>query len=111
MIVPTVSYWSENLVTTGRNVSRIQAYEMKSLRYVKKSTRKDRIPNLDICRELEISLITHKIEEWEKKLFRQLEKVADDTVLRQALFISQKLDFLKTKETMGWPWWPEQMIK
>lgn len=66
ILVLTVFYGFQDLVKTERDVSRIQASEMKFLRLVN-CVFKKRIRDMDVNRELQTSSIAHKIEEYGKR--------------------------------------------
>jgi hypothetical protein len=74
MAVPTILYGSEVWVTKERQLSRVQAAEMRYLRSVKGCTREDHIRNEDIRRELRVAplceVIKNNKENWRSHVTR-----------------------------------------
>ena len=69
---PTLIYGSERWVLNDALRSRIQETEMKYLRRVKGITRRDKVPNEIIRKELEIDSVLQVIENQRLKSFRHL---------------------------------------
>ena len=69
---PTLIYGSERWVLNDALRRRIQETEMKYLRRVKGITRRDKVPNEIIRKELEIDSVLQVIENQRLKSFRHL---------------------------------------
>jgi hypothetical protein len=67
MALPVLLYGSETLTIKTKDMSKIQATEMKNLRSVKGCTKLDHIKNEDIRKELDIDSTKYKIEDYRKK--------------------------------------------
>jgi len=74
-IVPTFLYGSENWTVTASQRRRIEAAEMKSLRPLAGYTLHDHKTNDFICRELKITGIIDKIDEYRQNWHLHLQRM------------------------------------
>jgi len=82
---PTLLYGSETWVTTTRDITRLEAAEMRFLRNVKGYTRLDKIGSEVIRKELEISGIQDVRSKHKRNWINHLERM-DNTRLPKPVF-------------------------
>jgi hypothetical protein len=82
---PTLLYGSETWVTTKRDMTRLEAAEMRSLRSVKRYTRLDKIRNEVIWKELEISGIQDVRSKHRQNWINHLERIDNTRLQKHAL--------------------------
>ena len=81
--VPIVLYGAEAWTMTEREWSRLQAGEMKFLRAIKGKTRRDRIRNEDIRRELNMESMKEKVEKMRLRWFGHVKRMGEDRLPRR----------------------------
>lgn len=81
--VPIMLYGAETWTMTEREWSRMQAGEMRFLRAIKGKTRRDRIRNEDIRRELNMESIRGKIENMRIRWFGHMKRMGEDRLPRK----------------------------
>ena len=82
---PTLLYGSETWVTTKRNITRLEAAEMRFLRSVKGYTRIDKMRSEVVRKELEISGIKHVRAKYKQNWINHLRRI-DNTRLPKHAF-------------------------
>lgn len=82
---PILLYGSEVWTLTQKNKSKVQAAEMKVLRLIKGVTRRDRIRNEDIRRELGLIAVTEVVERNQLRWYGHLMRMGEERLPRQAL--------------------------
>jgi hypothetical protein len=85
MILPTLLYSSETWVTAKRDMTRLQAAEMRFLRSVKGYTRLDKIRSDVIRKELEISEIQDMKSKYKQNWINHLERMDNTRLPKHAL--------------------------
>jgi hypothetical protein len=80
---PILTYGSETWVLTRQMKSKIQAIEMKYLRAVKGITRRDRIRNTEVRKELETKSILEYIEEKQLNWWGHIQRMEDTRLVRR----------------------------
>jgi hypothetical protein len=80
---PILTYGSETWVLTRPMKSKIQAIEMKYLRAVKGITRRDRIRNTEVRKELETEPILEYIEERQLNWWGHIQRMEDSRLARR----------------------------
>ena len=86
MAVPTLLYGSEIWTLGSKDMSRIQAAEMKFLRSIKSCTILDKIRNEDIPRELKIFCIKDKIQEYREDWLDHVQRMPHRGLPRASLY-------------------------
>jgi hypothetical protein len=82
---PKLFYGSETCVTTKRDMTRLEAAEMRFLRSVKGYTRLDKIRNEIIGKELEISGIQDVKSKYKQNFINHLERMGNTRLPKRAL--------------------------
>jgi len=82
---PALLYGSETWVTTTRDMTRLEAAEMRFLRSVKRYTRLDKIRSNVIRKELEISGIQDVISKHKQNWINYLERMDNTRITKHAL--------------------------
>ena len=82
---PTLLYGSETWVTTKRDMTGIEAAEMRFLRSVKGYTRLDKIRNKVIIKELEISGIHDVRSKYKQNWINHLDRLDNTSLPKHAL--------------------------
>jgi uncharacterized protein YydD (DUF2326 family) len=85
MALPVLLYGRETWAIKTKDMSKIQATEMRYLRSVKGCTKLDHIKNKDIRKELDIDSTQYKIENYRKKWIEHLDRMPDETIPKQIL--------------------------
>ena len=83
LLTPIMTYGSESWTMTNRDRSRIQASEMKTLRTIAKTTRRDRIRNVTIRNQLNVPPIMNKIEKGQLRWLGHLERMDERRMARE----------------------------
>ena len=83
LLTPIMIYGSESWTMTSKDRSRIQASEMKTLRTIAKTTRRDRIRNATIRNQLDVPPIINKIEKGQLRWLGHLERMDEEKVARK----------------------------
>jgi len=89
---PALLYGSETWVTTTRDMTRLEAAEMRFLRSVKEYARLDKIRSEVIRRELEISGIQDVRSKHKQNWINHLERTGDLWNTRREIQTQTKLD-------------------
>ena len=97
---PSLIYDNETWVTTKRDMSRLEAAEMRFLRSVTGYTRLDKIRSEDIRKELEISGIQDVRLKYKQNWINHLERMDKHQACPQ-LQTPRKKGSRKTQETMA----------
>ena len=82
---PIVTYGSESWTLTTATKSKIQAAETRVLRLIKGVTRRDRLRNEDIRKELDVKSILQHVEETQLRWFGHVKRISDDRTAHQWL--------------------------
>ena len=82
---PSLLYGSKTLVTTQRDMTRLEAAEMRFLRSVTGYTRLDKIRSKDLRQELEISGIQDVRLEYKQNWIKHLERMDNTRLPKYAL--------------------------
>ena len=82
---PTLLYGSETWVTTKRDLTRLEAAEMRFQRSVKRYTRLDEIRSKGIRKELEISGIQDVRTKYKQNWINHLERMDNTRLLKHTL--------------------------
>jgi len=82
---PTLLYGSETWVTTTRDMTRLEAAEIRSLRSVKEYTRLDKITSKVIRKELEITGIQDVRSKHKQNWINHLERMDNTRLPKHAL--------------------------
>jgi hypothetical protein len=82
---PTLLYGSETWVSTERDMTRLEAAEMRFIRRVKGYTRLDKIRSEVIRKELDISGIQNVRSKYKQKWINHLERMDNTRLPRNAL--------------------------
>jgi len=82
---PSLFYGSETLVTTKRDMTRLETAEMRFLRSVTGYTRLDKIRSEDIRQELEISGIQDVRLKYKQNCINHLERMDNTRLPKHAL--------------------------
>ena len=90
MAVPTLLYGSEIWTLGSKDLSRIQAAEMKFLRSIKGCTILDKIRNEDIRRELKIFCVKDKIQEYRQDWLDHVQCMPRRRLPRAALYYTPR---------------------
>jgi hypothetical protein len=85
MALPVLLYGSETWTIKTKDMSKIQATEMRYLRSVKGCTKLDHIKNEDIRKELDIDSTQYKIANYRKKWIEHLDRMPDERIPKQIL--------------------------
>jgi hypothetical protein len=80
LVLPTFLYGSENWTLTASQRRRIEAAEMKLLRPLAGYTLYDHETNDYICRELQITGILDKIDEYRRNWFQHLQRMPQNRI-------------------------------
>ena len=83
--VPVMKYAAEIWTMTQRDESRVQAAEMKFLRSMVQKTRRDRVRNEDIRKELGIQKLNDKLEQNRLRWFGHVKRMNEVRLPRQAM--------------------------
>ena len=82
---PIVTYGSESWTLITATKSKIQVAEMQVLRLIKGVTRRNRLRNKDIRKELDVKSILQHIEETQLRWFGHVKRMSDDRTAHQWL--------------------------
>ena len=83
--VPIMTYAAETWTMTQRDESRVQAAEMKFLRSMVQKTRRDRVRNEDIRKELGVQKLNDKLEQNRLRWFGHVKRMNEVRLPRQAM--------------------------
>ena len=83
--VPIMTYAAETWTITQRDESRVQAAEMKFLRSMVQKTRRDRVRNEDIRKELGVQKLNDKLEQNRLRWFGHVKRMNEVRLPRQAM--------------------------
>jgi hypothetical protein len=85
MALPVLLYGREAWTIKAKDMSKIQATEMRYLRSVKGCTKLDHIKNEDIRKELDIDSTKKKNRKVQKKLIEHLDRMPDERIPKKIL--------------------------
>ncbi len=85
VMVPILSYASESWTMTRRDWSRVQAAEMRPLRAMVGKTRRDRVRNEDIRREVGVTSVRAKIDKSQLRWLEHQERMDEDRIAKKRL--------------------------
>ncbi|KAK7788325.1 hypothetical protein R5R35_014440 [Gryllus longicercus] len=90
MAVPTLLYGCESWVLTQKTLTTIQSSEMKFLRRINGCTREDRIRNEEIRKELQVTSINTRMQEYRQRWVEHVERMSDSRLPKAALLYAPR---------------------
>lgn len=82
---PILTYASETWTMTRKEESKVQASEMKFLRSMLGKTRRDRVRNVDVRKEIGVEKVNDKIEKSRLKWFGHVKRMSDGRIPKEMM--------------------------